>query len=306
MIRSPIATAILCAALAACSVETDTGSVQVALTGTAPSGALYRLRQAELIVTGGGTTRTFSSETDPDLPSISVPLPPGPYSLGMPTGWFLQRRRGDGAWQRVDATLLTPNPQTFAISEDATTQVTLRFLAEAEEVPLHHGRLDVEVGIEETADLPSPDAAIPDAPPPTDAAPPPDAAQPPDASVPGGPVASGDDMRPGEILPVGVVLRPPGSTSTSTFQVQADGNVVLRSGSSGAIYFQSNTAGLGGTVLVMQTDGNLVLQRADGLAIWTSNTGGNPGAYLVVESQIFFGTRVLLFSASGSVLWQRP
>jgi hypothetical protein len=311
MIRSPITTAMLCAAIAACSVPAtdDTGSVQVALTGTAPSGTVYRLREAELIVSGGGATRVLFTETDPGLPAITASLQPGAYTLGIPTGWFLERRNVDGSFERVSSTMTTPNPQTFTIAEGEETRVTLRFQAGADEVPLDDGTLTVDIGIDEIDAGTPPDASPPDAQLPPDASPPdaqlPPDASPPDAGVPGGggPVATGDDMRPGEILPVGVILRAPSSLYPTELQLRADGNLVMRSGST--TMWQSNTAGSGGTVLVMQYDGNLVLYRPDGTAVWASQTWGQPGAYLLLYASLF-DTYMTIYSQTGANLWRRP
>jgi len=54
----------------------------------------------------------------------------------------------------------------------------------------------------------------------------------------------------------------------------------------------------GQTVLMMQTDGNLVAYRGGG-AIWHSNTGGHPGAYLVVQ----IDGNVVVYSSSNIPLW---
>jgi hypothetical protein len=56
--------------------------------------------------------------------------------------------------------------------------------------------------------------------------------------------------------------------------LQGDGNfVVYRAGNNTALW-ASNTPGKGGTKLIMQADGNLVLYTGGGQPIWASNTGG--------------------------------
>lgn len=55
----------------------------------------------------------------------------------------------------------------------------------------------------------------------------------------------------------------------------------------------------GQTVLVMQTDGNLVLYRATATALWNTGTGGHPGAYAVVQPD----GNVVVYSAGNVPLW---
>jgi peptidoglycan/xylan/chitin deacetylase (PgdA/CDA1 family) len=146
MSRLPIALATL---LAAGCTAADTDNLEVALTGQGASGATYRLRSAQLVVTGDELERVLDTEVDPDLPTLSTRLPPGAYSLEVADGWYLERRATGGTFAVVDAALTSPNPAGFAIVEDAATRVTLRFRAGADEVPLGDGRLDVDIAIDE-------------------------------------------------------------------------------------------------------------------------------------------------------------
>jgi hypothetical protein len=159
MLRTQIAIAALLLGSACTPDETgdETGIIQVALTGQAPSGTVYRLRQANLVVAGPGVTRILSTEEDPDQPVIRTELPPGAYTLTVPTGWYLERRTADGSHQRVLAELTSPNPAPFAIAADVETRLTLRFLAGADDVALGSGDLAIDIGIDEV------DAAVPDA-----------------------------------------------------------------------------------------------------------------------------------------------
>ena len=49
----------------------------------------------------------------------------------------------------------------------------------------------------------------------------------------------------------------------------------------------------------MQRDGNFVVYDAAGVARWSSRTGGNAGAFLVIENDC----SVVLFNAGGTSLW---
>ena len=70
---------------------------------------------------------------------------------------------------------------------------------------------------------------------------------------------------------------------------------------------QALTSANGRYTLVMQTDGNLVLYRRDGVPVWESGTAGNPGAYLEVENlQFGYDTgAVTIYSLNGIVLWRQ-
>ncbi len=62
---------------------------------------------------------------------------------------------------------------------------------------------------------------------------------------------------------------------------------------------QSLTSANGRHTLVMQGDGNFVLYTAAGVALWHTNTHGNPGAYAVFQSDGNF----VLYTGAGQALW---
>lgn len=64
--------------------------------------------------------------------------------------------------------------------------------------------------------------------------------------------------------------------------MQTDGNLVVY-GPSGAIW-SSATGGHPGAKALMQSDGNLVIYAANGAVLWSTNTGGHPGAYLIIQN----------------------
>jgi hypothetical protein len=266
-----IAIATLSAALAAaCAVE-ETGDLHLSLTGTGRySGTEYRLRNAELVVSGGGATRVYSTEVDPERTVITTPLPTGEYGLYVSGSWFLERRQGDGTFEIVSATFISNNPQGFTIVDGESTRVPLRFNVGVELVPLGEGTLTVDLGVEEI-----------------------------DTETPSGPVASGDDMQPGEILPAGSSLH--ASDIDVELALGSDGDLVLRRGD-GVVGWSSGTTGLGATVLLMQRNGNLVLYRYDGLPVWESHTAGAP-SYLRLENLGGFYGAVSIYR-SGELRWR--
>jgi hypothetical protein len=60
-----------------------------------------------------------------------------------------------------------------------------------------------------------------------------------------------------------------------------DGNLTLAD-NSGRTMWTSSTGGNPGAYATLQADGNLVIYTAPGAALWSTNTGGHPGAYATV------------------------
>lgn len=79
--------------------------------------------------------------------------------------------------------------------------------------------------------------------------------------------------------------------------LQADGNMVLRDGSS-AIW-SSATSSRNVFAAVMQSDGNFVLYDAWNRPIWASNTSGRQGAYLALQDD----GNLVVYGADGAPLW---
>ncbi len=80
--------------------------------------------------------------------------------------------------------------------------------------------------------------------------------------------------------------------------MQTDGNLVLQT-KTGKPIWATNTQGHAGAIARMQTDGNLVVYKADGTSkLWSSNTN-TPYSYAVLNPR---GVLVL-YSASGQGLW---
>lgn len=109
-----------------------------------------------------------------------------------------------------------------------------------------------------------------------------------------------------ELLPNGFILSPNGRFR---LQLQGDSNLVLTdlgdpTSDPDVAIWSTGTAGASPSAarFVMQTDGNAVLYDTSDAAIWASNTGGSPGAYLALqddgnlviyaqeENQIFYVT----------------
>jgi len=126
----------------------DAGTLQLRLTGQSEAGHTYRLRDAELEITGP-TNVTLHSEDDPDAESLRHDLQVGAYEILLEDGWFLERQHEDGTFVPVEAVLMSANPAPFEIVAQEMTSVTLRFQAGDEIVDLGDGTLEVSIVVEE-------------------------------------------------------------------------------------------------------------------------------------------------------------
>ena len=122
------------------------GSISINLVGQAPSGAIYRLRNAVITVTGP-TARTWNTEDDPNQTTMSADVDPGTYTASVQTGWTLERVVG-GTATPVPAQLVSDNPVQFAVAAAVRTSVPLRFHVDAVDIDLSQG-YDIVVTIQE-------------------------------------------------------------------------------------------------------------------------------------------------------------
>jgi len=83
-----------------------------------------------------------------------------------------------------------------------------------------------------------------------------------------------------------------------TLNMQPDGDLV-ETNSAGVAVWSSGTSGNHGAFAVMQGDGNLVVYSAADAPLWASDTAGNPGAYLELEPS----GNLDVYSPSAVILW---
>lgn len=161
IVRSILAaiTAVSPLMMSACAVDGapavnqgDFGTLQMALRGTSSStGLFYRLRNAVIAVTGP-TVDVYQTETDPDSSWAEFNLPPGDYEI-LVTGvdgadtWYLERQTGDGTYEQVDATLLTPNPLVRSVESGVVAGYALQFVLDGDEVVLEPGALVISFNV---------------------------------------------------------------------------------------------------------------------------------------------------------------
>ena len=107
------------------------------------------------------------------------------------------------------------------------------------------------------------------------------------------------------LLASGAQLKPDQSVTTSggthRLVYQLDGNLVLYRTSGGAVW-NSLTAGTAPGFTAMQGDGNLVVYDAATVPRFNTMTAGNPGAQLYFET----GGRLHIIAPNGTKLWSTP
>lgn len=135
----------------ATSDEIVTGTLSVNLTGSTPTGAVYRLRDATVTVEGP-MGAVFNTEDDPGRTSLSAGVTPGDYTASIAPGWRLERIDNWNA-TTVDATLTSENPVSFTVLPRQWTTVPLQFSVEGEAVEMTQG-YDIVVDVDEA--IPSP------------------------------------------------------------------------------------------------------------------------------------------------------
>lgn len=130
----------------------ESGQLQLSLTAQGSSGALYRLRQAELDVFSVGPNFSpgafLSTESDPLATTLEATLDIGDYVITLFPGWVLEKVQG-GEVSRVQARLLSPESQEFSIAANEETTVRYRFETNGEVVEFGQGRLIVAIEVEE-------------------------------------------------------------------------------------------------------------------------------------------------------------
>lgn len=153
------ATAVAAAAALAGCAETEpdedsVGSLAAAVTATGADGATYRLPAGTYVQVWNETFYEYFP-MDGDEAVLSIELPIGDYyvSLGHPNGytveWPLDRENVDATTETVTSTLLTPQPVSVSIFEEATTTLAFQFLVvNGGTVTFAHGVLDLSIDVD--------------------------------------------------------------------------------------------------------------------------------------------------------------
>jgi hypothetical protein len=129
-------------------VAIESGNLKLALTGVSPSGAVYRLRNAEFRISAynGSYETTVSTEDDPEGTFIYLEVPSGEYSVYLLPGYTVEQLNGGsgggGVTPTPTGTAVTPTPPVPTTPPpDTTTQAVEedRGFARAGEWPSLHG-----------------------------------------------------------------------------------------------------------------------------------------------------------------------
>jgi len=131
------------------SEQNTLGTVRLNLTGTGNGGTLYRLRNANFVVTGP-VQLTLSSETDVNALSIKQELPAGNYVINLNANWSLEKLV-NGTFVPVKAVLASANPLAFQITDQGVTGVAFQFNAGDDVVALGDGTLDLTIDVNDGA-----------------------------------------------------------------------------------------------------------------------------------------------------------
>lgn len=108
------------------------------------------------------------------------------------------------------------------------------------------------------------------------------------------PAIAQDTVYSGGSLSLGqyVTSRP---TNSYYFQMEYNGSLVTKASNSDVI----RNFGQGGDFVAMQGDGNLVMYKNPGMALWNSQTQGNPGSY----ASILDDGDLVVFNSSNRKIW---
>jgi len=127
------------------------GTLQVALTATAPSGATYRLDNAVFQITNFFTG--FNTTVTGDDPTLNIDLAPSvfpfDYSIFLQDGWTLNEINPDGSATPLSATLLT-NFIPFTIKSQRTTPISFHFKASEQIIATGNGTASVTISVDDS------------------------------------------------------------------------------------------------------------------------------------------------------------
>lgn len=141
--------------------EGEVGNLSLSLTGMDSQGRVYRLRNAEFVVSSGpywgdwpgmpypydgGTpvSTVVSTETDPDADTIRLRLVPGSYTVQLQGSWFIERLTASGV-ERVQRVVLLSEPYQYAyVYHNSAFRVAFRFGIDGDLIDFRHGDLEID------------------------------------------------------------------------------------------------------------------------------------------------------------------
>jgi hypothetical protein len=124
------------------------GTLRLPLGAQGTSGAMYRLRNAELSVSGPFESVLYS-EDHLSAQSIVFDLPAGSYDMELSGAWWLERQTANG-FVPVAATLLSQNPDSFEILSGMVSVLTLSFRVDGDVVQIGPGSVVVQIDVDDS------------------------------------------------------------------------------------------------------------------------------------------------------------
>ena len=130
------------------------GELNLSLAAYTESGIKYRLRSATFPITsltplsdaGTPTTKTVSSEDNPNADAITVKLLEGWYQVRLQPGWHMERINPNGSTETVDATLLSSSQLYVRVTRGSSSSVSFQFGIGPEEIWLN-GKLTISIQV---------------------------------------------------------------------------------------------------------------------------------------------------------------
>jgi hypothetical protein len=127
--------------------EPAIGTARFALVGSTAEGATYRLRSVRFSFAGAGDPVVFQPDDDAEVALTDLPV--GDYEMTVGGRWQMERLNARGEYEPVRAALESDNPVPVTVTERATTDITLQFLAGDEFIELGHGRVSIDIDVDD-------------------------------------------------------------------------------------------------------------------------------------------------------------
>jgi len=133
---------------------TASGTLQVPLTASAPSGAAYHLRNARFAISNPFVEPPVDTIVSGDSDVLELQLPPSAfsfdYTITLQDGWVLKATDADGSERAIAATLEGSSLQSFTIKPTRVTPLTYQFLAGGMPLLTGNGNLAVRVAVDDS------------------------------------------------------------------------------------------------------------------------------------------------------------
>ena len=125
--------------------ESEAGSLRLPVVS---ADGVYRLRQAVFVVTGStGATLTLDGDANGAANELLVDLEPGNYTVELRDGWSLERLAEGGEATTIQGALLSPNPTSFEVRHNRTSEVVYSFGSDQGTVSFGSGKATISIDV---------------------------------------------------------------------------------------------------------------------------------------------------------------